>query len=86
MAKTVAERVHGAIEEASSHKFDGSIVIGVNISLEEGSEDGAMVSLFGDEEKLIFGLLRAMDRDSKFNVLLTKAVLLKEVLDRNDDK
>ncbi|WP_242363599.1 hypothetical protein [Limosilactobacillus antri] len=80
-----SQNVHRAIERLVNESLDGSIVIGARGSLNPDVPDCVVKSVWGEENKLIYGLVRALESDPEFEALVLKALMLKNIREDMED-
>lgn len=74
-----AQNVHEAIERSVNESLDASIVIGTRGSLKPDVQDCVFKSMWGEESKLLYGLVRALESEPEFEALVLDALTLKNI-------
>ena len=80
-----AQNVYEAIERSINESLDASIVIGARGSLDPDVPDCVVKSVWGEENKLIYGLVRALESDPEFETLVLEALMVKKMREDEED-
>lgn len=80
-----AQNVHEAIERSVNESLDASIVIGARGSLDPDVPDCVVRSVWGEESKLLYGLVRALESEPEFEALVLDAITLKNIREDMED-
>lgn len=80
-----AQNVHEAIERSVNESLDASIVIGARGSLDSDVPDCVVRSVWGEESKLLYGLVRALESEPEFEALVLDAITLKNIREGMED-
>ena len=80
-----AQNVHEAIERSVNESIDASIVIGARGSLDPDVPDCVVKSVWGEENKLLYGLVGALESDPEFEALVLEALTLKNIIENMED-